>query len=150
MEKYYLDSSAVVKRYVTEPGSQAVDALYAKAETGDAGLFLSLWNVGEVLGVFSERRRGKRLTEEEYERSVRTFAEETLKLHRLRAITITSVTTQLLVETWPLIAADDLYEADALQIVSCAQAGATLVSADTSLLRVATKHRVDVLDIRGL
>lgn len=35
LERSYLESSAVVKRYVTEPDPLAVDALYEKAETGD-------------------------------------------------------------------------------------------------------------------
>ena len=58
-------------------------------------------------------------------------------------------TTVIFKRCSPLIAGDDLYEADALQIVSCTQAGGTLVSADTSLLGVASKHHLQVLDVRS-
>ena len=35
-ECYYLDTSALVKRYVEEPGSEVVDKIYAKAYKGDS------------------------------------------------------------------------------------------------------------------
>jgi predicted nucleic acid-binding protein len=33
--KLYLDTSAIVKRYVAEPGTETVDAIFDKAETGE-------------------------------------------------------------------------------------------------------------------
>ena len=62
MLKLYLDTSAIVKRYVAEPGTETVDAIFDKAETGELTIALSLWNIGETLGVLDERRRRGWLT----------------------------------------------------------------------------------------
>ena len=53
----YLDSSAIVKRYIREPGSDAVRKVYLKAYSGEVILSLSVWNIGEVLGAFDKARR---------------------------------------------------------------------------------------------
>lgn len=52
----YLDSSALAKRYKNEAGSEAVDALYRRAEALDLRLAFSLWNIGEVLRTFARAR----------------------------------------------------------------------------------------------
>jgi predicted nucleic acid-binding protein len=33
--KLYLDTSTIVKRYVAEPGTETVDIIFDKAETGE-------------------------------------------------------------------------------------------------------------------
>lgn len=58
----YLDSSAIVKRYVEEPGSERVRELYLKAYSGDVTLAYSMWNIGQVLGSWTvdrARRMGR-------------------------------------------------------------------------------------------
>lgn len=42
----YLDSSAIVKRYVSEKGSEAVDFIFDNAEAEKAKISFSIWNVG--------------------------------------------------------------------------------------------------------
>jgi predicted nucleic acid-binding protein len=54
----YLDTSAIVKRYILERGSDEVAALYSRAWGGDVKLSFSLWNVGEALGVFDKYHTG--------------------------------------------------------------------------------------------
>ena len=48
----YLDSSAIVKRYILESGSEVVSNVYCKALNGELTLSFSTWNIGEVLGVW--------------------------------------------------------------------------------------------------
>lgn len=47
----YLDSSAIMKRYVREPGSDVVRGLYLRAYSGDAVVSYNAWNVEGVGGV---------------------------------------------------------------------------------------------------
>jgi len=55
----YLDTSAIVKRYLKESGSDLISEIYEKALNGDALLSFSAWNISEVVGVLDEyRRRG--------------------------------------------------------------------------------------------
>ena len=147
--KLYLDSSVVVKRYVTEPGSGAVDDVFSSANAGKVRIATSLWNFGEVLGVLDERLQRKWLTEGEFNRSLRNFASETVKLIRLRILEIVPVFTPILMETWALILDKHIYEADALQIGSCKYLGGdVLLSGDYKLVTIASKLGLKALDVK--
>ncbi len=50
----YLDSSAMVKRYVEEPGSEEVRKTYLRVYSGEIIISCNVWNIGEVLGVFDK------------------------------------------------------------------------------------------------
>jgi predicted nucleic acid-binding protein len=60
----YLNTSSVVKRYVTERGSELVNLVNAKIEDGSARIAISTWNIGEVLGVLDTYRSRKLLDDE--------------------------------------------------------------------------------------
>jgi len=62
----YLDTSAIIKRYVREPGSELVNEVYEKALSGNVTLSFSVWNVGEVLGALDKYRRRQWLGDEGY------------------------------------------------------------------------------------
>jgi len=138
--KLYLDSSAIVKRYVEEPGSATIDAVFDGAEVGKVRIAFSLWNVGEVLGTLAERRRRGWLEEGEFSEALRRFIDEVLKLLRLRVLDVIPVLTPMLVETWALILDQHIYEADAIQISTYTYSKSdTLLSADKVLIE-ATKE----------
>jgi predicted nucleic acid-binding protein len=60
----YLDSSAIVKRYIKEAGTEIMDLVFGYAEDDHIKLFFSIWNIGEVLGVFDEYIRRKVINED--------------------------------------------------------------------------------------
>jgi predicted nucleic acid-binding protein len=111
---------------VAEPGTETVDIIFDKAETGELIIACSLWNIGEALGVLDERRRRGWLTREEFEQTLKNLANEFLKLVRLRVFEIIPIHTSTLIETWALILNHHIYEADALQITIACKAKATL------------------------
>jgi hypothetical protein len=55
MSDAYLDSSALVKRYVQEPGTRPIDIIFDKASAGAIAIATSVWNIGEAFGVFDYR-----------------------------------------------------------------------------------------------
>ena len=63
MLNLYLDTSAILKRYIAEPGTETTDIIFDKAEAGEIKITISLWNIGEALGVLDEKRRKGWLTE---------------------------------------------------------------------------------------
>ena len=67
----------MLKRYVTEPGTETTDIIFDKAETGEFTISISLWNIGEALGVLDERRRKAWLTEEEFSQTLKNLGGET-------------------------------------------------------------------------
>jgi predicted nucleic acid-binding protein len=47
MKTVYLDTSAIVKRYIQETGSDVVVQLYSKAWLGDLKIAYSAWNIAD-------------------------------------------------------------------------------------------------------
>ena len=149
MLKIYLDSSAIVKRYVSEPGSSAVDYVLDEGWAGEVSIVTSIWNIGEVLGVLSERRKRRWLSESEFKRVLEDFASETVRLLRLKVLEIFPVLTPILIEAWPLILNERIYEADALQIQTCMHSGSNvLLSSDKELINVALKAGLKAMNVR--
>jgi|YelNatPaOPRAMG01_1025707.scaffolds.fasta_scaffold78184_2 predicted nucleic acid-binding protein len=50
----YLDSCSIVKRYIEEKGSEVIDTLYEKAESGKLKFAFSIWNLSEVIGALDK------------------------------------------------------------------------------------------------
>lgn len=143
----YLDSSAIAKRYLAEEGSEALDALYARSEARETDLCFSLWNVGEVLGAIAKARRVGWLTAEGAETAAWSFVQESMKLRHLGALRTVPVRGDLLEGALALLFRRDIEQADALQIATCKDLGATaLVSADRQVLRAARAEGLTALD----
>ena len=124
MTLVYLDSSAIVKRYVMESGSTIINEVYHRALKGELTLVFSIWNIGEVLGVLDKYLQRKWLSIEGYKAARRQFLGETLRLLRLRLLRIVPVKARLLLQAWSLVEKYHVYEADALQVVSAKYVGA--------------------------
>lgn len=148
MLKVYLDSSAIVKRYVSEPGSSAVDLVFDKCWLGELSITTSIWNIGEVLGVFDMRRRGRWFSEDEFRNVLRNFIGEIIRLLRLKVLEIFPVLTSILIESWPLILEQHIYEADALQIQTCTFSDSNvLLSADKELINIALRTGIKAVNV---
>jgi predicted nucleic acid-binding protein len=138
--KLYLDSSIVLKRYVTEQGTETTDIIFDKAETGEITLTFSLWNIGEALGVLDEKRRRRWLTEKEFKAALNNFADEIVKLIRLKTLEVIPLLTPILTDTWELLMNHHIYEADALQITTCIHnKNDALISGDAKLVETSRK-----------
>lgn len=148
MLKVYLDSSAIVKRYVSEPGSSAVDLVFDKCWLGELSITTSIWNIGEVLGVFDIRRRRGWFSEDEFRNVLRNFTGEVIRLLRLKVLEIFPVLTPILIESWPLILGEHIYEADALQIQTCIFSNSNvLLSADKELINIALRTGIKAVNV---
>jgi len=138
--KLYLDSSIILKRYVTEAGTETTDAIFDKAETGELTITVSLWNIGEALGILDEKRRRGWLTEKEFRVALNNFADEFVKLLRLKTLEVIPLLTPILTDTWTLLMNHHIYEADALQITTCIHnKNDALISGDKKLVETSRK-----------
>lgn len=148
MLKLYLDSSVILKRYITEPGTQLTDTIFEGAEAGEFTLTFSLWNIGEALEILDERRRKGWLTEEEFKNIVTFFADEVTKLMRLRTLEITPIYASILTAAWKIIINHHIYEADAIQITTCTNTQSdALISGDEKLIETGTKIGIKAFHI---
>jgi len=134
-EVYYLDTSALVKRYLDEPGSSTVDALFDSAHKGMATLALSYWNLAEASVVFDkyERRIGVKARA-----LLRMMLGELRVLARMQSAVVVGVSPKLLRESIRLVLEHHIYVADALQIATAKKAQATVfVTGDKGLAEIA-------------
>ncbi|MEM1509190.1 MAG: type II toxin-antitoxin system VapC family toxin [Thermofilaceae archaeon] len=129
-ERYYLDTSAIIKRYVEEQGSRTVDDLFNRAHKGSVAIILSYWNIGEAAVVFDKYERlGLKSTE-----VFKVMLRELRMLLRTRSAILVNVTPRIIRESVKLVFKHHLYIADAIQITSAKQANARiLVTGDARL-----------------
>jgi predicted nucleic acid-binding protein len=140
----YLDSSAIVKRYVLEDGTDVVQEAYTKALQGETKLSFSVWNIGEALGVLDTYQRRKWLKKENHKTARESFIAETLRLIKLGLVKTIPVRTKLLTESWSLIEKHHIYQADALQITSAKYINTDqLLSGDKKLVDNAKKEGIN-------
>lgn len=140
----YLDSSAIVKRYVLEDGTDVVQEAYTKALQGEAKLSFSVWNIGEALGVLDTYQRRKWLKKENHKTARESFITETLRLIKLGLVKTIPVRAKLLTESWALIEKHHIYQADALQIVSAKYINTDqLLSGDKKLVGIAKEEGIN-------
>ncbi|NJE02981.1 type II toxin-antitoxin system VapC family toxin [Thermococcus sp. MV11] len=137
----YLDSSAILKRYLNEEGSDVVRKAFRDAYRGEVKLAFSFWNVGEVLGVFDKKLRRGELSEEDFNFLKKGFLAEVKRFTRLGVLEVVPVHSLLLADAWELIERHHLYQADALQIVSAKYVEAeSFYTADRRLHEAAVKE----------
>jgi len=140
----YLDSSAVIKRYVREPGSDVVRDAYVKARSGDIKISFSVWNVGEVLGALDRARRLGRLSEESFRKARKAFLLETKEMMRHGTLIIVPIRMKILKTSWNLVEKHHIYAADALQIASAKHVNAKkFMTADKHLHTIAQKEKLN-------
>jgi len=139
----YLDTSAIVKRYVEEPGSEVISGVYNRVLSGELKLAFLVWNIGEVLGVLDKYFKRGWLSNQDYRRARYLFIGETLRLLKLRLLHLIPVRTRLLMQALPYIEKYHLYVADALQVVTAKHVRAqTLYTGDKHVHEVAIKEGI--------
>ncbi|MDA4112515.1 MAG: type II toxin-antitoxin system VapC family toxin [Thaumarchaeota archaeon] len=144
----YLDSSAIVKRYIEEKGSESIDVVYAGLEKeGDMQAAFSAWNVGEVLGAIDTRKQRGDLDERSMAEAVGLFVGETKKFVAMRRLIVLPIGSKTLEESRELIVKHHIYQADALQLATARQSASTLIlTADRKLAECARSEGIQVAD----
>jgi predicted nucleic acid-binding protein len=128
--KTFFDSSAFAKRYVEEPGSQAVDSICQEATE----VALSVLCVPEILSALNRRVREGILRSREYEEAKQYLSQD------IRDVVIINLIPQVISTCTKILEASPVRAADALQI-ACALGWETelFVSADRRQISAAKK-----------
>ena len=141
----YLDTSALVKRYMKERDSDKVDNFYKSAEIGEAKICFSLWNVGESTVVF-DKNRDKASPKER----LRLLIDESTRLSGSGAIEIIELTSEIILKSTDLVLKHHLYISDTLQIATALNINASLfATADGPLAKAAQQEGFKVIKLGG-
>ena len=138
----------MVKRYLDEAGTEALDAVYEALE-GDARLDVraafSAWNLGEVVGAIDAREQRGDIDAASMNTSIGLFVGETRKFVAMRKLDVLAVSGRMLNESRDLIVKHHIYQADALQIATARQSDASLfLTADKRLAECAQAEGLEV------
>jgi len=148
MTKFYLDTSALVKRYIREPGTDVMDEVFRAAWEGRVELVFSLWNIGECLVVYDKYRARGAITPEEFELALGRLLAEVLALMDRGVLTIVPVSSRVLARAWTYVLEEHIYQADALQIATCELEGCDyLLAADRRLIEVCRQRGIKALNV---
>lgn len=140
MSVYFLDSSALVKRYVVELGSAWIRAIAAPQAQNKLIIARLTWV--EVLSAFARRQREKTFTPEDTFDAIGSFRYDSDHQYRIVELSrgVMEVAGQL-VGKYPLRASDAVQLAAALQILPAFNAAKTtsftFLSADDRLIAAA-------------
>ena len=131
--KLFLDSSALVKRYIHERGSPHVDELLRKADA----IMVSSLCLPEVISSFSRRRREKKMNADEYDLYKGYLLED------VAAFEICQLTPEVLSTTVNILERSDLRASDAIHVASAVQVRAErFVSGDARQIAAAKAFKL--------
>jgi len=138
---FYVDASAVLKRYTVEAGTPVVNHLFEKA--GPKRLVVLQIGIAEVVSILVRKKNDGRLTHGAYAQAVTEFSTEVVNEADLRKISIGGgdITAALpLIQTHSINATDGLVLQSALSLAAELRTGGhnlVLVTSDQRLLRAA-------------
>ncbi len=143
MVKIYLDTSALIKRYIQEEGTEIIDLLFDRASPAIA-LVISLWNLSESMVAVDKYRRRGALSDDELRGVVRRLIAEVREYWERGVMKIVPVSPELVVETWRYILGQHVYAGDAVQLVTCVRERCDLlVAADRRLVEVCQRLGIE-------
>ncbi|MCS4542324.1 MAG: type II toxin-antitoxin system VapC family toxin [Euryarchaeota archaeon] len=147
MATFYFDTSAIVKRYRKEIGSEILDKIFERKEHA---FTISFWSVLEFIVAFSTRMRREGLSREAFNAVVSRFLKDVLD-----RFAITTVNDELVASATPLAVEHALPSADCLQLASVIHMKKALepikeelilICSDKELCRAAEKEGIEFID----
>ncbi len=152
----YLDSSALIKNYLTELGTPQLHAALEKETQAGAALFTSVLTYAEMHAIVARKLRESTISKATAAKTHDQFDEDWL--FTLNGVEISSAVlgfVRKIVDASPLRGADTLHLASALLILDTARLGVksqrysgelTFVSSDKQLLAAARKQGIVTFD----
>lgn len=138
----YLDTSALVKRFVIEKGSERVSALVARG----GPVATAKVAYAEAFAAFARRRREGSLSRRGYLSLRRQFESEWEAYIRVDLHDDVLRRARDLVARHPLRGFDAIHLASALELQAAVEEPVTFVAADARLLEAAARERLSALD----
>lgn len=139
----YLDTSAIVKRYAEEPGSNRLDTFFRSApELATAKIAYA-----EVHAALNRKRREGTLSRTRYDLAVEQFEAEWPGYLRIDLRDDILAMTRDLTRRHPLRGFDAIHLASALYLYRTLTEETTFIAADTQLVRAARAEHLHPINI---
>lgn len=139
---YYLDSSALVKRYAAESGSESITALVE----GDQMIAVSWLALPETLSAVARRAKGGSVSAEDLA-AIRTQLNRDMQRFMIVDVSGAPVAgIEALIARHALRGADSIHLSTALWLKKASKASVVFVASDQELLVAARAERLKTLD----
>jgi predicted nucleic acid-binding protein len=138
----YLDSSALVKRYLEEVGSNTVRSVITSA----AAIATSKLSFPEMLSAFMRKRRAGEIGSKALYGVVHKFETDWYHFFIIEFHDELLPKVKTLVEKHPLKAADAVHLSSALWLKQTTKADLTFVTSDSNLLKAALAEKLQVMN----
>jgi uncharacterized protein len=138
----YFDSSALVKRYVREDGSETVQSLIRQGED----IATSKLAYSEILSAFGRKYRARELAAGLFRKLVDQFDADWKSILVVEFHDELLPTVKLLLAKYALKGADTVHLSSALWLERAAQIDMTFVASDSNLLKAAQGERLRVIN----
>ena len=152
----YVDSSALIKHYIREVGSDDLNAKLTAASAHHPGVFISVVGYAEILATFARRLRENPRLKRQAELLRKQFRDDWLfELTRVELAVGVLLFIPGLVDKYPLKGSDAIHLASALWLRDALRLGKefgqadrslTFASADKQLNRAALAEGLEVFD----
>jgi hypothetical protein len=113
-KRIYLDTSALVKRYLKEEGTKQVDSYFKDSYDKKAVLFMSQWNIGEAAVVFDKYQNQNVIRDAR--KPFEMLYKELSLMVKLGSFKFIPVLGEIIGISIPLVLSHHIYIADALQL----------------------------------
>ena len=134
---FYLDASALAKRYVPERGSALVDAILDIVSANRIHV-LNI-GMGEVMSILVRKRHAGIVSDADFDQAVIDFDTEIVRAADVNRM---SVSNRLAISSFPLIATHSINSTDAITLKSALAIARRLRSAGDDLVLVASDQRL--------
>lgn len=143
MSRFFFDTSALVKRYYEERGSETVDEF---VEASDADLVITSLSIIETVSAFRRKQNREEIDPSQVDRLLGAFFEEALS-----EFDILPMSESLYGFSFDLVIEDDLRTLDSLQLsaalsTATEESSPTFVCADRELIAVAEDRGLETVN----
>jgi len=139
--RIYLDTSAFVKRYCEEEGSDVVNEVF---ESGDE-ILSSYWTLAEAIAAIDRKVAKRQISEEE-----RDFAISVLFSDVFNRVTFVKISNEFIEAIIEMILAHHISADDALQLFSCIISFSQIfLASDRALIRAAKEEGLKAFDVEN-
>ncbi len=150
MDYFYVDPSALSKRYHSEDGSEIVDELFDNLiPNNPKRIFISIWGISETISVLNRKKNEKDIVEGDFRKILSSF------LNEVNKFSIESVTDNLVISSFAFILKYNINSADALHMCSLTEIrniaknfgnDVILVASDKRLVNACKHEGINVID----
>lgn len=138
----FVDTSALAKRYIEEPGSEKVRLLMEEAE----GIAVSRLAYAETLSALLRRRKAIRLSDADFDRLLQDFRAEWEDFIVVEMNHDTLQFVDAVIEKHALRGADSIHLSTALCLRNAAKEEITFIASDAELLAAAQRERFPTIN----